>query len=209
MSPVPAIVLLMIVYMASMIGFTTPHQQAWYLYYTPYFLLLNAIILAVYQKNKDKSLVLFWGSTLVAGTMIEGVAAKTGALYGAYRFGESLGPLVAEIPAAMPIYWLVIVGSSAVVAAKLLPKQTVGRILLGTLLAVGLNVLVQQVAARLDFWYLETSQLWQYILVQGLVVALLNYLFGRWQVSSDNKLAGYIYGGLLIFFGGVAFFLKG
>jgi hypothetical protein len=103
---------------------------------------------------------------------------------------------------------LIIVGSTAILAAKLLPKSAIGRVLIGTGLSLGLTILVQQVASRLDFWYLEPTQLWQYALVQGIVIGLLQALFIFWKVSSSNKMAGYIYGGLLIFFVGVVSFLS-
>ncbi|MGH1335367.1 MAG: hypothetical protein ACRBFS_04505 [Aureispira sp.] len=207
MTPVPAVLLLMIVYMASMIGFTTPHQQAWYLYYTPYFLLLNALIFLVYQRQWNKSLVFFLGSTLVLGGLVEGLGVHT-ALYGDYAFGASLGVKMGAVPLIMPIYWLIIVSSTAILAAKVWPKNTVGRLFTGVALSLSLTVLIQQVATRLDFWYLEGRLLWQYIVVQGLIIALLHYLFIRWRVASENNIAGYVYGGLLIFFIGVVSFLK-
>lgn len=208
MSPVPAVIILMIVYMASLIGFTTPHQQAWYLYYTPYFLLLNGLILLVYQKGWDKKWGLFLGSTLLVGALVEALAVHSGWLYGSYSFGENLGWKVAEVPAVMPIYWLVVVVSSAILAAQLFSQNTLGRVALGTTLTVGLTVLVQQVAAQLGFWYVEAEKLGQYIAVQSLVVAFLHYLFVYWKASSKNAIAGYVYGGLLIFFVGVVSFLK-
>lgn len=208
MSHVPAIILLMIVYMASMIGFTTPHQQAWYLYYTPYFLLLNALIFAAYQKQWNKQLVSFWASVLVTGCLVEVIAVHTSVLYGNYFFGGSLGHKIVGVPIIMPIYWLIVVASTAVIAGKLLPKNALGRILLGALLTIGLSLLIQQVAVRLDFWYVTTNQLWRYLLVQLIINVFLQYLFIRWRVSSENVIAGYIYGGLLIFFIGVVSFLK-
>lgn len=208
MSPVPAVILLMIVYMASLIGFTTPHQQAWYLYYTPYFLLLNGLILLLYQRDWNQQLGFFLASTMLLGSLVEGLGVHTGWLYGNYSFGETLGWKIAEVPAVLPVYWLVVVGSTAILAAKLLPNNSWGRILLSTALALGLTVLLQQVAAPLDFWFLESGKLVQYILVQSLAVALLQYLFVAWKVSSKNAIAGYVYGGLLIFWVGVVSFLQ-
>ena len=92
MSPTPAVILLMIVYMASLIGFTTPHQQAWYLYYTPYFILLNVVMLFLYQRPKDKAMALFSGGTFLVAITVEAIAVNTHTLYGIYSFGESLGP---------------------------------------------------------------------------------------------------------------------
>lgn len=208
MSPVPAVLVLMLIYMASLIGFTTPHQQAWYLYYTPYFLLLNLVMLLVYQRVWNRHLVFFGGIVLITAALVEGIAVKTNALYGNYFFGASLGYQIAAVPIIIPIYWLVIITSTAILAAKIAPKSSVGRVLLGTGLTLGLILLIQQVASRLDFWHLAPTQIWQYALVQGIVALVLHFLFIHWKVSSNNRIAGYVYGGLLIFFIGVVSFLS-
>ena len=194
--------------MASLIGFTTPHQQAWYLYYTPYFLLLNLVMLLVYQRVWNRHLVFFGGIVLITAALVEGIAVKTNALYGNYFFGASLGYQIAAVPIIIPIYWLVIITSTAILAAKIAPKSSVGRVLLGTGLTLGLILLIQQVASRLDFWHLAPTQIWQYALVQGIVALVLHFLFIHWKVSSNNRIAGYVYGGLLIFFIGVVSFLS-
>ncbi|MFK7798856.1 MAG: carotenoid biosynthesis protein [Aureispira sp.] len=207
MSPVPAVIVLMIVYMASLIGFTTPHQQAWYLYYTPYFLLLNLVILLLYQRQWNRYAGFFGGIVLITTALVEGVAVYTNTLYGNYSFGASLGYPIAGVPIILPIYWLIIIGSTAILTAKVVPKSSVGRILIGTGLTLTLTITIQQVANRLNFWVLDPQQLWQYVLVQGVVATLLHFLFVHWKVSSDNRIAGYVYGGLLIFFIGVISFL--
>lgn len=208
MSPTPAVILLMIVYMASLIGFTTPHQQAWYLYYTPYFILLNVVMLFLYQRPKDKAMALFSGGTFLVAITVEAIAVNTHTLYGIYSFGESLGPKIASVPWALPFLWLLILGSTAVIAAQLLPQKPAARVALGTVLSLGMFTLIAWVAPRLDFWFLEAGALWRYALVLGLVAALLQYLFVRGRVASDNRVAGYLYGGLLLFFVGVVSFLR-
>lgn len=208
MSPVPAVIVLMIVYMASLIGFTTPHQQAWYLYYTPYFLLLNLVMLLLYQRQWNRYAGFFGGIVLITAALVEGIAVYSNTLSGNYSFQTSLGYQIAGVPLIIPIYWLIIIGSTAILAAKVVPKSSVGRVLIGTSLTLILTITIQQVANNLNFWFLAPEQLWQYILVQGIVATLLHLLFVHWKVSSNNRIAGYVYGGLLIFFIGVISFLS-
>ncbi|WP_052599471.1 hypothetical protein [Aureispira sp. CCB-QB1] len=204
MSYVPAVILLMIVYMASLVGFTTPHQQAWYLYYTPYFILLNALLLFLYQKEWNKSVFFFIASTLILSLGIETLMTQTIP----YSFGKTLGFSLLGIPLVMPIYWLVNAFSTACIIHKSPLKNQWLQIISGALLMTGLTGLIHQVAPKLDFWTIaSTNGNSLFFAVVFLWSLVCQYLFARLQVSSKNSMAIYIYGGLLIFFIGVFSFL--
>lgn len=208
MSYVPAVVLLMIIYMTSLVGFTTEHQQAWYLYYTPYFILLNAVLLLLYQKEWRKSTLYFGVSAIILGFLVEVLAVQTGSLYGSYHFGETFGLPLLAVPLVMPVYWLVNALSTACLVNKLPLKNPWLLSTLGALLMVLLTGIIHQVAPKLDFWsisspngFIRLSLVWFFL---GFA---LQYLFIRLKVSSKNPMAVYVYGGLLIFFVGVFSFL--
>lgn len=208
MSYVPAVILLMIIYMASLVGFTTPHQQAWYLYYTPYFILLNALLLLVYQKEWSKSVLYFGASAILIGFTVEALTIQTSSLYGTYTFGKTLGISFLGVPLVMPIYWFVNALSTASIASKLPLKNSWVRCTLGAVLMVLLTAVIHQVAPKLDFWSMSSNNsLIRLSLVWFLVGFALQYLFIRLNTSSKNPMAVYVYGGLLIFFVGVFSFL--
>lgn len=202
----PAVLLLMLIYMASMIGFTTPHQQGWFLYYTPHMVVLNALLLVLYHRPYRWSFFAFLGLSCLWGTAVEVLALRTGAVYGAYAFGDSLGPLVFGMPWVMPLYWWVLAYSSASLSSQLLSARTAAKVILGTLLMAGLALLIQQVAAPLDFWKAESG--WYYGLTWGCSGLVLQLAWHRWKVADSNRIAGFVYGGLLIFFLGVWLFLN-
>lgn len=204
MSYVPAVVLLMIIYMTSLVGFTTAHQQAWYLYYTPYFILLNAVLLLLYQKDWNKSILYFGASALLLGFVAEVLAVQTSSLC----FGETLGFSFLGVPLIMPIYCFVNALSTACLVHKLPLKNPWILSTLGALLMLLLTAFIHQVAPKLDFW--STSSPNDFIGLSFLSFFLgfaLQYIFIRLKVSSKNPMAVYVYGGLLIFFIGVFSFL--
>lgn len=208
MSYVPAVILLMVIYMASLVGFTTPHQQAWYLYYTPYFILLNAILLLFYQKEWSKSTFYFGASAMLLGFVVEVLAVQTTSLYGTYSFGTTLGLKAFGVPLVLPIYWLINALSTACLVHKLPLKNPWILSSFGALLMVLLTAIIHQVAPTLDFWSITSSSgLNRLSLVTFLVGFALQYLFIRLDVSTKNPIAVYVYGGLLIFFVGVFSFL--
>ena len=202
----PAVILLMLIYMASMIGLTTPHQQSWFLYYTPYIILLNVLLLVLYHRPFQRAFFLFLHLGLLVGAGIEGLAVATQSLYGPYVFGPSLGPTWQGVPWVMPLYWWVLAYSSGVLADRLKQSPMVLKVGLGAVLMAGLAVLIQQVAAPLDFWKVASS--WRYGLGWLLGGLVLQWAWQRWKVAQSNAVAVYVYGGLLIFFAGIWLFLK-
>ena len=208
MSYTPAVILLMVIYMTSLVGFTTAHQQAWYLYYTPYFILLNAILLLFYQKERSKSTLYFSVSTILLGFTVEVIALQTGSLYGPYTFGETLGVAVLGVPLVMPVYWLVNALSTACLVNKLPLKKPWLLSTLGALLMILLTGVIHLLAPQLGFWSIASANgLIRLSLVGFLTGFALQYLFIRLKLSPKNPMAVYVYGGLLIFFLGVFSFL--
>lgn len=208
MSYVPAVILLMVIYMTSLVGFITPHQQTWYLYYTPYFILLNALLLGLYHKNWNKGIFKFIVATLSIGMFIEIIAVQSTVLYGNYRFGNSLGLQIMEVPLIMPIYWFILSYSTAIIVEKLPLKNQWISINIAAILMTGLSGLIQQVAAPLDFWYLEgTTNLVRYLSLYFGVGLGIQYLFQQLTIDAKNPIAIYVYGGLLVFFLGLLNFL--
>jgi putative membrane protein len=194
--------------MTSLVGFTTAHQQAWYLYYTPYFILLNAILLLLYQKEWSKSTLYFGASAILLGFSVEVLAVQTASLYGSYSFGETLGFRLAGVPLVLPIYWLVNALSTACLVNKLPLKNSWILSALGALLMVLLTGTIHQVAPKLDFWSISSPNGFiRLSLVWFLLGFALQYLFIRLKVSEKNPMAVYVYGGLLVFFVGVLSFL--
>lgn len=209
MSYVPAVILLMIIYMASLVGFTTPHQQAWYLYYTPYFILLNAFLLFVYHKEWNKSMVYFGAATLLLSFSIETLAIQTNNIYGNYSFGKTLGFSLLGVPLVLPIYYLVNSLSTACIVDKFPLKNIWLQSSMGALMMIVLTGFIHQVASPLDFWFIEGEHAsFRFLTVSFLVGFVLQYLFLRLKISTKNPMAVYVYGGLLIFFVGVFSFLR-
>lgn len=208
MTYVPAVIVLMLIYMTSLVGFITPHQQAWYLFYTPFFILLNALFLILYHPQKGKDLLQYMGLSMGIGFLVELVALQIGNLYGQYTFGSSLGPTALGVPFIMPIYWFMLAYSSACLAAKV-PTQNNWLVQsIGTILMISLTFAIQQVAQSLQFWTLEGNSSIAFVFGFYVLVSFgLQYLFSRLKLDVSNPMALYVYGGLLLFFLGVINFL--
>jgi len=112
------------------------------------------------------------------------------------------------VPIIMGIYWFTLSYSAACLATKLPIKNFFVQIIIGAALMVGLAGLIQQVAAPLDFWYLNPDSFIQYCLILFVLGLVLQALFQKLNVDNKNPIAIYVYGGLVIFFTGLVMFLS-
>jgi len=121
---------------------------------------------------------------LVAYTyLIEYVGVSTGWPYGAFEYGISLGPMVGEIPAALPVFFLPIVLNTYVLSLLLLGERRDSRLLrLAVVIpaVVAMDVVLDPAAVSLGFWaYLDGGVFYG--------VPLSNYL--GWVLSAAISVA--------------------
>ena len=75
-------------------------------------------------------------------------------IYGSYSYGENLGLKIYGVPLVICINWSLLTIVSADIA-KLITQNKVLRILIGALLMVLLDCLIEISAPRFDFWVFE------------------------------------------------------
>ena len=83
---------IIIFYLVGFLGFVIPFTKALFITITPFALLLNTYLLAVYHHKytfKDTFLFLL---IFLSGYIIELIGVKTGFVFGYYTYGGALGP---------------------------------------------------------------------------------------------------------------------
>ncbi|XVH33041.1 bisanhydrobacterioruberin hydratase [Haloferacaceae archaeon DSL9] len=98
-------------------------------------------------------------AALVAYTYaIESVGVQTGWPYGEFTYGIRLGPMIAEIPAALPLFFLPIVMNAYLLCLLLLGDRSGSRLLrLAVVIpaVVTMDVVLDPAAVSLGFWAYE------------------------------------------------------
>lgn len=209
MTYVPAVIVLMIIYMTSLVGLTSPNQHEWYLFFSPHFIALNALFLVLYHKNWNKEAIAYILGAAIFGLGFEYLAQSTNAIYGPYSFGDILEPSIGNTPLVMGLYWLILTYSSASIATKFPVKNKYALSALGTALMLFLALLIQTPGYNLTFWYYaeDSIPVIRYALVLSVVGFIWQYLFQHFKVDGSNKMSIYVYGGFVIFFVGLWMFL--
>ncbi len=155
----------------------TPYKD-WFIYSTPIVLLTMFLLLTNTQIKSFKEYILFFFIAFVIGMVTEIIGVNTGLLFGAYQYGQVLGPKLYGVPLLIGLNWFVIVFCSGAILTqgievlqnKLNVKitglaSTIFVVIGGATIATCFDFILEPVAVKLNFWSWENGQ-----------IPLLNYL---------------------------------
>jgi bisanhydrobacterioruberin hydratase len=190
--------LVLSMHLAGVIGLLTPARAIFQLF-TPLHILATTVML-LYAGRRNRGYLAAAGLVALGTYLVELAGVQTGLIFGEYTYGSTLGPKLAGTPLLIGVNWVLLSFAIGHLLAGL-RGSLLSKASLGATLMVGLDVLIEPVAMRFDFWD------WS-----GGVVPFQNYL-GWWSVSllvflaifrwvpfRPNALAPWIWGAQLGFF---------
>ncbi|PLW97100.1 MAG: carotenoid biosynthesis protein [Marinilabiliales bacterium] len=149
---------IVIFYVVGIAGFTIPFLQPVFKVITPLALLLGVYLLAIYHgKFSAKSLIIFF-TVFLTGLLVEMIGVNTGKIFGAYTYGKTLGPMVWNTPLMIGVNWLFLVYAIASITEKLKAPAIV-QILVSSLMMIVYDLVMEQVAPRMDMWSWENGNI--------------------------------------------------
>ncbi|RZK28085.1 MAG: carotenoid biosynthesis protein [Hymenobacter sp.] len=192
--------LVLLFHITGFVGVAFSKDKAFYLTYTPLTLLLTAVLLGLFQPERNWAFWLFVMQTFMLGFVAEFFGVHTGVIFGSYSYGATLGPKYVEVPWLIGLNWVVITYCAGILAAYL-PLPSLLRVLIGATLMVGFDLCLEPVASRFDFWHWTGNviPLRNFIAWFGLSV-LLQILFVRGPFTKRNPLVPLVYLVQLLFF---------
>jgi len=195
-----SLLFLIIIYTVGVVGISTSFQDL-VLPLTPVTLVLSVALLLWNQEGWQPKTVLMAALAFLTGFFIEVAGVETKVIFGVYWYGETLGPKLWDVPLAMGVNWLLLVFCiGSFVANKRWPLLL--KALVSALLMVGLDVLIEPMAIRLDFWDWEGGiiPLRNYIAWFGVSFALFLAYHGL-KFPTANKTAFGLFVIQILFFG--------
>ncbi|MCD8742547.1 carotenoid biosynthesis protein [Mucilaginibacter roseus] len=135
------------------VGFALPATRNLFEDIVPFHLLLMLGIIVLSHREVDNR---FWSFYLIiyfAGYVAEWIGVHTGALFGYYAYGSTLGVKVLNIPLMIGVNWFLLVYSTGVLMQRAKLKNRWLRIVYGALLMMVLDVLIEPVAIQFDYWH--------------------------------------------------------
>lgn len=166
---------------------------------TPIHLMITTFILWLSFFNFSLRFIGYSVLIYATGMTVEIIGVNTGYLFGDYKYLEALGTQFMGVPYVIGLNWMMLVFSAGAIVFQLKINWFIKGIL-GALLMVILDVLIEQVAPKLSFWTFDGAiPIFNYI--TWFLVALPLFWVGfKWSVIKKSDTAVNIYLILFVFF---------
>jgi putative membrane protein len=185
-----AIIIIVLFNIVGLIGFVIPSLTVLFIKLVPWHLLLMAGVI-VYSYNQLSSKFLSFALLVFTiGFSAELIGVHTGLLFGNYSYGETLGIKLFNVPLMIGVNWFLLIYSTGVLMQRSRIKNIYIRIIVGALVLVSLDLLIEPVAIHFDYWHwtgngipLKNYFCW-FTLSAGMFFA-----FEKFQFKPQNKAA--------------------
>ena len=174
--------------------------SAIFLALTPLYLSLNFIIILFSLKDNPNRVILAISIPILLGFITEVLGVNFDLIYGSYTYGENLGLKVYGVPLVICLNWclLTIVSSDV---AKLTTQNKGVRIMIGALLMVILDFLIEISAPRFDFWVFKDGIVpLQNYLAWFIVASIAHWWYQSFKIETNSKISCHIITCLFVFF---------
>lgn len=196
-----AIILICIIHVVGIMGIAFPATRSLTLSLTPINLGITLFFLLSFHKKYSLNAITGLFIVALAGFFIEvsGVASQN--LFGAYSYGQTLGPCYWNVPFAMGINWLILIYSTRIIAQSF-SKNVILISLISAILMVAFDFILEPVATFMDMWHWKLG----IIPIQNYIMWFVGAFFIQLLYCSidkkvQNPLAVSVFIIQLIFFG--------
>jgi putative membrane protein len=148
-----AIIIIILFHLVGLTGLLIPSLRQQFLQLVPYHLLLIAVVIILGHQNLDGRLFLFVLCVFTLGFGVEWIGVNKQLLFGDYLYGQTLGFQLSGVPLIIGVNWFLLIYSAGVLTQRSRLKNMFSRVVSGALLLVLLDLLIEPVAVRLDYWH--------------------------------------------------------
>ena len=194
------IAILVIFYTVGIVGLLLPAYHDYFLSLSFFNLMLSFGIVLIARKSKISLFLLFMFVCIAYGFIAELIGTKTGLLFGDYSYGASLGYKMYGVPLVIGVNWALLIVSSASLVSTIKTTLFV-RSVLAALLMTFLDVLIEPVAIKSDFWHWTNGSIPLYNYISWFFVALpIIYAYFKLNLAETNKVFNALFILMILFF---------
>lgn len=191
--------LLILFHLVGVIGLLSPYKDL-VLQLTPINLILSTVLLLSLQIEFKPSFWIFCLIIFLSGFFLEVAGIHTGVIFGNYKYGQTLGIQFLNVPLVMGFNWLMLIYSAGVIFEPLKTNKYI-KSLLGAGLLVVLDLLLEPVAIKYDFWIWDQGIIpIQNYIAWYIAAFFMLLLFYNLNFSKNNRLALLLYIVQFVFF---------
>jgi bisanhydrobacterioruberin hydratase len=186
-------------HISALIGIALGHE-AWFIPKTPLTLgLCLGLIVWNIPKLMPKDLLALVVPFAI-GMIAEMLGVNFGLIFGHYQYGNNLGIKILGVPLMIGVNWVILTYATVAIAQKLSHHLLISSIV-AALLMVLLDVSIEQLAPRFDFWRFQNGVVPLQNYVGWFGVSLVgNIIFGTMFKKGNFTLALHIYCAFYVFF---------
>jgi len=182
-----------VIYAVGVAGFSIPLTHGIFMKLTPLVLLLSLALLIWYDHRPQKlgqlRRMLFYLFVFIAGFLVEMWGVNTGALFGSYVYGSGLGPKIVGTPPLIGLNWVLMIYLTSAIFTPL-KSNLLNGVILPSLLMVGYDLILEQVAPKMDMWSWQHNVVpLQNYLMWGLLALIFHTLRYVMKVRDHNRMA--------------------
>lgn len=167
---------------------------------TPLHLVLVTGLLLVFHTGFNRHFLVFAFNAFAIGMVTEIVGVNTGLIFGEYHYGPVLGPKILGVPVMIGVNWFLMVYVTGGVWYRILENDILAA-LAGAVLMVAMDLSMEPVAIKLDFWQWETGGIPLSNYLSWFFIAfVIQMLYRKLTFPRDNKLNFFVFINLLLFF---------
>ncbi|MDY6893744.1 MAG: carotenoid biosynthesis protein [Chloroflexota bacterium] len=142
---------LVTIYIVGIVGHLVPIGLSVMLWLTPFVLLISGIMVLIpLRKTQPLTFWLWCGGVVAITFLVEVIGVTTGAVFGPYEYGSTLGPGIWGVPLLICWNWLFII-LGAIGISQRIRHPVLFAMLVGTLVVL-FDFTLEPVAIKLDYW---------------------------------------------------------
>lgn len=184
---------IVIFYCVGVLGFIVPFTKSIFIAITPFALLLNTYLLAIYHKKYTIKAVLVFLSIFSLGYTIEVIGVKTGLVFGSYSYDKALGFKLFETPLMIGVNWLFLTYAATTITDNLKWNRWLSLFVAPALMLV-YDFVLEMVAPKMDMWTWQNSDVPVRNYIAWYLIALFFVLLIRiFKIDTKNPLSATIF----------------
>jgi putative membrane protein len=143
---------LILVYVSGSIGFVV--NPSFFSPFTPYTLLFSCSVYLIHRPLVNPKFIFAFLCIALLGFIVEIIGVKTGVIFGKYSYGNGLGYKLFNVPLIISINWAMLICAGIITVSSIFTNKIVV-LVITALLVTSIDLLIEQVAPKLDFWQFE------------------------------------------------------
>jgi bisanhydrobacterioruberin hydratase len=187
-----AIILLIILHVVGIFGFTLLESNNFFFRLTPVNLLISLFVVLSFHPKWHQKAIFFFVFTFLWGFFIELIGVNTGLIFGQYEYDFALGFELFNTPPVIGINWVLIAYCTAISTNYFFAeeKNWILKAVVASIVMVFLDFFIEPVAIKTGMWHWQNNVIPIRNYVGWFLTALpIQLLFFKLMGKTKNKIA--------------------